>query len=114
MAGLNIMPGLKSDSDTSDSDDDLVAIAGASASAARPFCSNTYTRNPYLHYMAPELHEDAPLSVATDVFSLGMTMWQLLHAVVTSPLGTPGGAVAGTATAQPVRSMEVAVTAPQT
>jgi hypothetical protein len=114
MAGLNSMPGLKSDSDTSDIDDDLVASVGASASTARPFSSNTYTRNPYLHYLAPELHEDAPLSVATDVFSLGMTTWQLLHAAVTSPSGTPGCAVAGTATAQHARSMEVAVTAPPT
>jgi hypothetical protein len=39
-------------------------------------------------YMAPELHEDAPLSVATDVFSFGMTTWQLLHAGVMNPLGT--------------------------
>jgi serine/threonine protein kinase len=39
-------------------------------------------------YMAPELHEDAPLSVATDVFSFGMTTWQLLHAGVINPLGT--------------------------
>jgi serine/threonine protein kinase len=39
-------------------------------------------------YMAPELHEDAPLSVATDVFSFGMTTWQLLHSGVINPLGT--------------------------
>jgi serine/threonine protein kinase len=38
-------------------------------------------------YMAPELHEDAPLSVATDIFSFGMTTWQLLHAGVADPLG---------------------------
>jgi serine/threonine-protein kinase len=39
-------------------------------------------------FMAPELHEDAPLSVSTDVFSFGMTAWQLLHPGVTNPLGT--------------------------
>ena len=39
-------------------------------------------------FMAPELHEDAPLSVATDVFSFGMTAWQLLHPDVVNPLGS--------------------------
>jgi serine/threonine protein kinase len=39
-------------------------------------------------FMAPELHEDAPLSVLTDVFSFGMTSWQLLHPGVLNPLGS--------------------------
>jgi hypothetical protein len=39
-------------------------------------------------FMAPELHEDAPLSVSTDVFSFGMMAWQLLHPGVTNPFGT--------------------------
>jgi serine/threonine-protein kinase len=39
-------------------------------------------------FMAPELHEDAPLCVATDVFSFGMTAWQLLHPGVANPFGT--------------------------
>jgi serine/threonine protein kinase len=39
-------------------------------------------------YMAPELHEDAPLSVSTDMFSFGMMAWQVLHPGVENPLGS--------------------------
>ena len=60
MANLNGMPGLKSDSDTSDSDDDLVAFGGASASSARPFSSNSYTRNPFLYYRRPAQMQPQP------------------------------------------------------
>jgi hypothetical protein len=38
-------------------------------------------------FMAPELHADAPLSVLTDIFSFGMTAWQLFHPAVVNPLG---------------------------
>ncbi len=38
-------------------------------------------------YMAPELGEGQPLSAKTDVFSFGMTAWQLLHPCVRDPIG---------------------------
>ncbi len=39
-------------------------------------------------FMAPELHHDAPLSVLTDVFSFGMTAWQMLHPGIVNPFGS--------------------------
>jgi serine/threonine protein kinase len=36
---------------------------------------------------APELGDDLPLSVCTDVFSFGMMMWQVLHPSVRNPFG---------------------------
>jgi serine/threonine protein kinase len=40
-----------------------------------------------LLYMAPELGEGEPLSVKTDMFSFGMTAWQVLHPAVQNPFG---------------------------
>jgi hypothetical protein len=38
-------------------------------------------------YMAPEMGDGEPLSVRTDVFSFGMTAWQVLHPAVQNPFG---------------------------
>ncbi len=42
-------------------------------------------------YMAPELHANAPPSVGTDVFSFGMTGWQVFHPLVKNLFAPPIG-----------------------
>jgi len=39
-------------------------------------------------FIAPEHLDGAPISVLCDIFSFGMTCWQMLHPTVLNPLGT--------------------------
>jgi serine/threonine protein kinase len=39
-------------------------------------------------FIAPEHLDGAPISKLCDIFSFGMTCWQMLHPTVTNPLGT--------------------------